>query len=241
MQWLRSETVSERPVFELQFCCLIMQLWASYLTYLRHFPPWKNGNNNCIEPWVLIIYYCVTNSTKLRGLKQHLSFSFWIGNLGAVYLGSMAQGLTGLESMHQLWLQSSQGPHKEESASKCNRMIIVWLLVGLSFSRDVGPRASVTPWLLTRGHLQFLVMWASPGGLTSWNLLHQSSEQEEPHSKCKQDRSHSLLSSLGTDITSLLKETKLQLLFRFHQFFHVCSSVPVTIQDVTLHLVVMSL
>lgn len=104
-------------------------------------------------------------------------------------------------------VQSSQGLHREDPAPELHHTIIIWLLVGFSFSRDVGPRASATHLLLTTGHPWLLAMWFSLHGVTSQNLLHQSSKQEEPESKCKQDRSHCYLEpSIRIDILNTFKK-----------------------------------
>ena len=61
---------------------------------------------------------------------------------------------------------------------------LLWALAGFSSSQAVGLRASVLRWLLARGLLQLLAMWASPVG----RLLHQS--KRAGRRACRQDGSH---------------------------------------------------
>ena len=104
-------------------------------------------------------------------------------------LGSVAQGLTGVESMCQLWLQSTHVLHTEHS-SKVNHdnytaFVCSIQLLKVCWTNGLSDSTGFWPEVLCHVDLS---MWLIP-----WKLLHQSSKQEEPKSKYKLDGSQGLL------------------------------------------------
>ena len=103
-------------------------------------------------------------------------------------LSSVAQGLTGLESMCQLWVQSAHVLPREEPSSKLSHdnhtaFVCRIQLLKVCLTNGLSDSTSFWPEVLCNVDLS---MWLIP-----WNSLHHSSKQEEPRSKYKLDGSQS--------------------------------------------------
>ena len=141
-------------------------------------------------------YSCLENP---HGQKRLVAYSPWghrepdmTERLSAQHtiLGSMAQGLRGVVSVCQLWLQSTHVLHREEPSSKLNHgnyTVFVCRIQLLKVCWTNGLSDSTGFWPEVLCHVD-LSMWLMP-----WKLLHQSSKQEEPKSKYKLDGSQGLL------------------------------------------------
>lgn len=117
--------------------------------------------------------------------------------------------------MCQLWLQSSQVLDREEPSSKFNHMIIILLLVGFSFSRYVGPRASVTPPAFEQ---KFYGMWASPYGSYHETHFIRAASRKSPKVSASQ-MEVAVVYSIVLELTAhhfKKKKTKLQLYSDFN-------------------------
>ena len=140
-------------------------------------------------------YSCLENP---HGQKRRVAYSPWghrelamTERLSAQHriLGSVAQGLIGVESGCQLWLQSTHVLHREEPSSKLNHdnhTVFVCRIQLLKVCWTNGLSDSTGFWPEVLCHVA-LLMW-----LTPWKVLHQSSKQEESKSKYKLDRSQGL-------------------------------------------------